>query len=138
MPWLIDGSNVLGARRTDPAQRELVRLLVRFARAKKTRVTCVFDGQDPGSFHKSLGALTVVFSGSREADDVIIERAAHGRGWIVVTADRVLIARIQRRDVRVVAPGALLREAGQVAAAEPDRDEDWDSYFSNQENRLKF
>jgi len=54
MPWLIDGSNVLGAmrvdRHADEPKRGLVRLLANFARAKRTRVTCIFDGPEPWSF----------------------------------------------------------------------------------------
>ena len=41
MPWLIDGSNVLGAMRVDrhgdEGKRGLVRLLASFARARRTR-----------------------------------------------------------------------------------------------------
>src|SRR5688500_8963178 len=113
MPWLVDGSNVLGAmradRHSDEAKRGLLRLLAGFARAKKTRVTCIFDGPEPASFGRSLGAATAVFSGSRSADELIVERAAQGRGWSVVTNDRGLAARVQRRQVTIVAPAALIR-----------------------------
>ena len=84
MPWLVDGSNVLGAMRVDrhgeEGKRGLVRLLAAFARANRTRVSCVFDGPEPASFARNLGAVTVAFSGGRSADDVIAERAAQGRG----------------------------------------------------------
>src|SRR5439155_9269651 len=70
MPYVIDGSNVLGAARlaTD-AKRALVRELGRFARAKRTRVVCIFDGVEPEHFGKQLGGVSVVFSGARSADD---------------------------------------------------------------------
>ena len=114
MPWLIDGSNVLGAMRVDrhgdEGKRGLVRLLAGFARANKTRVTCVFDGPEPASFARHLGAVTVAFSGGRSADDLIAERAANGRGWSVVTSDRGLAARVQRRQVEVIAPAAFIRQ----------------------------
>src|SRR4029078_11245586 len=73
MPWIVDGSNVLGAARaaTD-AKRELVRHLGRFARAKKTRVVCIFDGDAPEHFGTHLGGVSVVFSGPRSADDLIV------------------------------------------------------------------
>ncbi|HEX8618490.1 MAG TPA: NYN domain-containing protein [Thermoanaerobaculia bacterium] len=142
MPFLIDGSNVLGAMRVDrhgdESKRGLVRLLASFARAKKTRVTCIFDGPEPPSFGRHLGGVTVVFSGPRSADDLIIERAAQGRGWNVVTSDRALAARVQRRQVSVVAPLDLIRDMEAAATGEPELGDDWDSYFSDDKNRLKF
>lgn len=142
MPWIVDGNNVLGVtgadRHADEPKRELVRLLSGFARQKRTRVTAVFDGPEPSSFARHLGPVTVIFSGARKADDVIVERASAGRGWNVVTADRGLAARVERRAVRVVAPSALLREIDS-AAADPERSEaDWAAWFSNPENRSKF
>lgn len=143
MPYLVDGSNVLGAMRVDrhgeEGKRGLVRLLAAFARAKKTRVTCVFDGPEPPSFAKHLGAVSVVFSGGKSADDVIIERAANGRGWSVVTSDRGLAARVQRRQVEIVAPVAFIRDMEEAAASgDESAGGDWDAYFSDPKNRLKF
>ncbi len=143
MPYLIDGSNVLGAMRVDrhgeEGKRGLVRLLAAFARAKKTRVTCIFDGPEPPSFAKHLGAVTIAFSGSRPADELIVERAAIGRGWSVVTSDRGLAARVQRRQVEIVAPVAFIREMEEAAASgEESVSGDWDAYFSDPKNRLKF
>jgi predicted RNA-binding protein with PIN domain len=142
MPFLIDGSNVLGAMRVDrhgeEGKRGLVRLLTGFARAKRTRVTCVFDGPEPPSFGRHLGAVTVVFSGGRSADDVIVERASNGRGWTVVTSDRGLAARVQRRHVEVVAPNDFVREMESSAGGESDVAADWETYFSDEKNRTKF
>lgn len=142
MPFLIDGSNVLGAMRVDlqseAGKRGLVRLLASFARARKTRITCIFDGPEPPSFAKSLGAVTVAFSGSRPADDLIAERAANGRGWSVVTSDRGLAARVQRRHVEIVAPNVFIREMEEAASGEESTGGDWDAYFSDPKNRLKF
>jgi hypothetical protein len=142
MPWLIDGSNVLGAmhvdRHGDDSKRGLVRLLAAFARAKRTRVTCVFDGLEPASFGRHLGSVTVVFSGPRAADDVIIERARSGRGWSVVTSDRGLAARVARREVAIVPPQTLIREMEQAGSEGSDPGGDWEAYFSDPENRTKF
>jgi uncharacterized protein YaiI (UPF0178 family) len=115
-----------------------VRLLAGFARAKRTRVTCIFDGPEPASFGRHLGGVTVVFSGGRTADDLIAERAAQGRGWSVVTSDRGLAARVERRQVSVVAPGDFIREMETSSSAEPELGDDWDAYFSDDKNRLKF
>lgn len=142
MPWLIDGSNVLGAmrvdRHSDESKRGLVRLLAAFARSKGTRVTCVFDGSEPPSFARHLGSVTVVFSDGRPADDLIIERAAGGRGWSVVTSDRGLATRVARRGVEVVAPLKLIREMEQAGSEQSDPGGDWEAYFSDPQNRTKF
>ena len=142
MPWLIDGSNVLGAmradRHSDDAKRGLVRLLAAFARAKRTRVTCIFDGLEPPSFAKHLGSVSVVFSGAKSADELIVERAANGRGWSVVTSDRGLAARVERRQVNVVAPNILIREMELAASGSEAGEEDWNAYFSDPKNRMEF
>jgi predicted RNA-binding protein with PIN domain len=142
MPWLIDGSNVLGVmradRHSDQAKRALLRMVASFARAKRTRATLVFDGPLPASFATHLGAVSVVFGESRSADDVIVERAATGRGWSVVTSDRGLAARVQRRTVQVVEPVRFVRELEEAGSGEPEGEGDWESYFSDDKNRLKF
>lgn len=142
MPWLIDGSNVLGVMRVDrhgeEGKRGLVRLLASFARAKRTRVTCVFDGPEPPSFAKHLGGVTVAFSGPRSADELIVERAANGRGWSVVTSDRGLAARVARRQVDIVAPQQLIREMEASASTDESGGEDWTAYFSDPKNRMDF
>ncbi|HEY6139561.1 MAG TPA: NYN domain-containing protein [Thermoanaerobaculia bacterium] len=140
MPWIVDGSNVLGAARaaTD-AKRELVRHLGRFARAKKTRVVCVFDGDTPEHFGTHLGGVSVVFSGARTADDLIIARVANGKGWNVVTSDRALGARVGGRNVAVVDPRKLLAEIESLPAEEERGSaDDWIGYFSDPKNRNVF
>ena len=142
MAWLIDGSNVLGCmrvdRHSDESKRGLVRLLAAFARAKRTRLSCIFDGPEPPSFAKHLGAVTVAFSGARSADDIIIERAAQGRGWNVVTSDRALAARVERRQVSIVAPVKFIREMELAASGGESAEEDWAAYFSDPKNRMDF
>jgi predicted RNA-binding protein with PIN domain len=142
MPWLIDGSNVLGAmrvdRHSDQAKRGLLQLLAGFARAKKTRVTCVFDGPEPASFGRHLGGVTAVFSGARSADDVIVERAASGRGWSVVTSDRGLAARVERRQVDIVAPATFIKEMELASTGEERGGDDWSAWFSDPKNRIDF
>ncbi|HET7436395.1 MAG TPA: NYN domain-containing protein [Thermoanaerobaculia bacterium] len=142
MPWLVDGNNLLGVMRQDrhaeEPKRGLVRLLASFARAKKTRVTCIFDGPEPPSFAKHLGAVTIAFSGTRAADDLIAERAANGRGWSVVTSDRGLAARVARRQVEVVAPQKFLREVELAGTTEETAEGDWETYFCDPKNRIDF
>jgi predicted RNA-binding protein with PIN domain len=139
MPYLIDGNNLLGGdRQSDAARRTLVTRLSSFARARRTRVTCVFDGSDPGNFGRHLGSVSVVFSDHRTADDVIADRARHGQGWNVVTSDRGLIARVQRREVKIVSPAAFVRELEISIAAEPESGGEWEAFFADDKNRTKF
>jgi len=142
MPWLVDGSNVLGAmradRHSDDAKRGLMRLLAGFARAKCTRVTCIFDGPEPHSFARHLGAAIAVFSGTRTADELIIERAANGRGWSVVTSDRGLAAKVQRRQVDVVAPATFIREIELASTTDEAAGDDWSAWFDDPKNKLDF
>ncbi|HVR37804.1 MAG TPA: NYN domain-containing protein [Thermoanaerobaculia bacterium] len=142
MPFLVDGNNLLGAmhadRRSDEPKRQLVRLLAMFARARKTKVTCIFDGPEPASFAKDLGAVKVAFSGSRSADDLIAERAAGGRGWSVVTSDAGLAARVRGRHVEIVAPASFAAELERAASSTDGGSEDWAEYFSDPKNRIEF
>lgn len=142
MPFLVDGSNVLGAmradRHSDDAKRGLMRLLANFARAKRTKVTCIFDGPEPHGFGRHLGSATAVFSGSRTADELIIERAAQGRGWSVVTSDRGLAAKVQRRQVEIVGPVAFIRELELASSSEEAGGDDWSNWFSDPKNRIDF
>ena len=125
-------------RHSDEAKRGLMRLLAGFARAKKTRVTCIFDGPEPASFGRHLGAVIAAFSGSRAADELIVERTAQGRGWSVVTSDRALAARVQRRQVTIIAPAAFIREMEAAATGEELAGDDWSSWFSDPKNRIDF
>ena len=143
MPWLIDGSNVLGASNADPLatepKRALAALCAGFARARRTRVTCYFDGPEPSSFGRHLGSATIVFSRQQAADDLIAEQAAAMRDAVVVTADRGLIARVAGRRIRVVAPREFLAEAegvGEESEGKPV--EDWAAWLSDPKNRQNF
>ena len=144
MSWLIDGSNVLGRlrlpREDDAAKRELVRQLARFARAKRVKVACYFDGSEPASFAKHLGGLSVIFSGSRPADDLIAQRVSSGSAWRVVTADNALAARVRGRKVTIVAPGELAQELERLPADEAGESsaDDWAAWFSDPSNRDSF
>jgi len=143
MSWVIDGNNLLGragaARDTADAKRQLVRSLSAFARANRTKVACYFDGPEPEHFGKSLGSVSVIFSGARSADDLIIKRVATGSGWKVVTADRALSARIKRRQVSVVDPGSFMAELDALPQGEErGGDEEWLAWFSDPKNRNVF
>ena len=140
MPIVVDGSNVLGAARAaTEAKRGLVRELGRYARAKRTRVVCVFDGDEPEHFGKILGGVSVVFSGARTGDELIAARVASGSGWKVVTSDRGLAGRVGGRRVEVIDARQLLAE---IEALPPSEErgaaDDWMRYFSDPKNRNVF
>jgi hypothetical protein len=142
MPWLVDGSNLLGAMRVDrhaeDAKRYLTGRLAAFARQKRTKVTLFFDGPEPGSFARSLGAVTVVFSGPRPADDLIVDRARQGRGWSVVTDDRQIAAKVAGRHVEIVPATRFVIELEALQADEPGRADDWETWFADPKNRADF
>src|SRR5207248_11745790 len=113
--------------------------LGRFARAKRTRVVGVFDGEEHGPCGRHLGGVSVVFSGAREADELIVARVASGSGWKVVTSDRGLAGRVGGRRVEVIEPRRLLAEIDTLPPSE-ERGvaDDWISYFSDPKNRNVF
>ena len=140
MPYVIDGSNLLGGERdaTD-AKRLLVRELGRFARARRTKVICFFDGPEPEAFAKQMGAVSVVFSGRVPADELIVKRVGNGDGWKVVTRDRGIAARVGGRRVEIVEPQSFTAELARIPPdASGGDDVDWMSYFSDPKNRNVF
>jgi len=143
MSWVIDGNNLLGragaSRDAADSKRQLIRTLANFARAKRTKVACYFDGSEPEHFGRHLGSVSVIFSGPRSADDLIVKKVATGSGWKVVTADRALAARIQRRQVEVVDPGGFMAELESLPQGEERvAGEEWLAYFSDPKNRNVF
>lgn len=107
MPWLIDGNNLLFAvadvgPRDSVARDVLCGLIANWAAREGETAVVVFDGPEPPAGVRAQiehGGLTVVFSGGRTADEVIIEQMEHshaGRHLRVVSSDGQ-IARVARR-----------------------------------------
>lgn len=143
MSWVIDGNNLLGragaSRETADSKRQLVRALANFARVKRTKVACYFDGSEPEHFGRHLGSVSVIFSGSRSADELIAKRVSAGSGWKVVTADRALAARIRRREVEIIDPGGFIAELESLPQREESvAGEEWLEWFSDPKNRNVF
>jgi predicted RNA-binding protein with PIN domain len=140
--WIVDGNNLLGRlgieRESADAKRELVRRLAQFARNKRTRVICAFDGPEPPSFGKNLGGVTVIFSGRRSADEIITERVTQRADWKLVTSDQTLAARLQGRRVKIVPPQQFALELQQNSEPEQTQNDDWQAYFSDPKNRNIF
>jgi len=102
-------------------------------------VACYFDGSEPENFGRHLGSVSVIFGGARSADDLIANRVATGSGWKVVTADRGLASRIQRRQVEVVNPAAFMAELEMLPAGEEKvAGDEWLTWFSDPKNRNIF
>jgi predicted RNA-binding protein with PIN domain len=107
MPFLVDGSNLGGLRGGPRGARdaaEVVRWLLSWARTRRQEVVVVFDGPGSAEVAERYGALSVVWSGERSADDRIVERLAGDPArWTVVTADRALAARCRAAGAQVLA-----------------------------------
>jgi hypothetical protein len=141
MSWIIDAANLLGRMRLDREspdnKRRLVREVARFARAKRTRAVCVFDGPPPASFATHLGNVRSEFPHPKSADDRIAELvAAAAGGCHVVTSDRALENRLRRRNVTVLTTEAFQQLLRDLPEDEGEKGgEDWESYFSDPQNR---
>jgi predicted RNA-binding protein with PIN domain len=143
MPILIDGNNLLHSLPREQAHRGDVRRLVLDAcRRERMSVTVVFDGPPPTGTpsHELLGAVTIVYSGSATADDVILRHLATGasaREWVVVTDDRGLARRVRQQGAEV----RSIAEWQRPRRARPRRPEwqpklsshevaEWEEFFS--------
>jgi predicted RNA-binding protein with PIN domain len=142
MRVLVDGSNLLGVLRLDResavAKRELLRSLAVWARRRKAKVVCFFDGYRPAAFAGAHGAVTARFTHPRPADDAIVEEVEKlaKEAFTIVTSDAGLAARCRGRRVEILDARAF---AQTLAQAEPGEDGaeggDWEAYFSDPKNR---
>ena len=107
MPILLDGNNLL--HRMDAADQSrsgVRRQVLQATRHEKMSVTVVFDGPPPSGAmaRESLGHVTVIYSGSKTADDYIVGLLPTGtaaKQWSVVTDDRGLAERVRERGAEV-------------------------------------
>ncbi len=111
--WLVDGSNVVGARpdgwwRDRPgAFARLAAHLDAFARATGDEVTVVFDGSPPAG-----GWTSVEVVAAPSADDRMVELAAvdpDPSSITAVTSDRELAARLRAVGTEVAGAGSFRR-----------------------------
>src|SRR5690242_17110194 len=113
MAYIIDGNNVMGQtpgwhRDRPNARRVLLEKIATFARAKRVRVTVVFDGSpgrlapDGSAFH---GVKVLYAEPGSDADARIqrlVESSHDRRGLTVVTSDRHLAFLVLARGAAVV------------------------------------
>ena len=140
MIYLLDGSNILGGgshRDQSAARRELVTAAASLARRQGKKVILFFDGVPSENLASVIGTLAVRFSGSRSADDMIVEAASKTKDPVtVVTADGELARRVARRNVSVVNPREFHLLVGeQTEAGNEKAGDDWERYFSDPKNR---
>jgi len=107
MPIVIDGNNLLHSMPHHQRSREEVRrAILDQCRREKMSVTVVFDGHPPQGTPTTehLGQVMILYSGSKCADDVIINHLPSGKSahsWSVVTNDRGLATRAREKGAAV-------------------------------------
>jgi len=128
MAYIVDGNNVMGQtpgwHRDKPgARRNLVEQLARFARAKKARVTVVFDGE-PDRLMPEASAyrgVKIFYAEKGSNADARIERIVESspdpRGLAVVTSDRHLAFVVRSRGAAVVRSGEFRKQIERAIAS---------------------
>lgn len=144
MPIIVDGNNLLYRMPRGDRTRAAVRRAILDATRHETRsITVVFDGPPPSGTpdRESLGRVTVVYSGSRSADDLIaamLPAGAAAKQWSVVTDDRGLAGRVR-------AAGATTRRLADWRRRKPPQPKrprsefrlssneiaDWEAFFAD-------
>lgn len=157
MPILIDGHNLIGRLSTlslgDPNDEEkLIRVLGSYRARTGRSITVIFD--PGGGFAlpraRRYRGIDVVFAphGS-SADTLIAQRVKKSRdrlGWLVVTSDRQLAAKVEALGARVQSADAFARELEPREAEDegpgwkdeplsPDQVDDWLALFESDDER---
>lgn len=126
MSYLVDGNNVMAQRvgwhRDKPrARRTLLDELAEFARARRARVTVVFDSAPEQHFADGASYRGVrVFYAERgsNADERIkrlVEAERERRTLMVITSDRELISYVRRCGAQVIRSGDFRRRMAEAA-----------------------
>jgi hypothetical protein len=147
MPIIIDGNNLLHSLAKHDRSRDAVRRNALDAvRHESVSLILVFDGPPPAGSpeREHLGRVSVRYSGSESADDLIIGLLPTGRRtlqWVVVTDDRGLRDRVRDRGAQVRSlsewrsrkPPGPRRQAWEPKLSPREVDE-WEAFFSSREN----
>jgi len=122
VPLLLDGNNLMHRLPAGSRDRRSVRnRALDLVRRQQVTITVVFDGPPPPGFpeRERLGRVTILYSGKRSADDVIVDLLPPGSraaDWTVITDDRELTRRVKERGARTRALGSWI-----AARRGPDR-----------------
>lgn len=147
---IVDGNNLIG--RLGGGTREgLLCELADLARAKRKKMTVVFDGPPDGGRPKvqTLGDLTVVYAAPRTGDEEILRRiqeARDPRGLTVITDDRGLQSAVRAAGARTAGIDVYRKDAEKRLgssptpvndkASAPVNARDWERWFSDPKNRM--
>jgi len=119
----LDGNNLLGSSRPAGGLDDRERFAEYLQRCRFPRPSClVFDGPPPVSgvsVSSRRGRLSVVYSGKRTADEVILSRIRPGDR--VVTSDRDLAAGSRDRRATVVSAEAFLGDLKPLGGEAPEK-----------------
>jgi len=128
--YLIDGNNVIGQRvgwHRDKAgsRRQLIQDLARLARAKKIRLSVVFDGAPDPQFPDASSYRGVRIFYARAGSDAdariieMVEAERNRKNLVVVTSDGKLASRVRVCGVRVMRSGEFRRMMDETLGAAP-------------------
>ena len=134
MAYIVDGNNVMGQtpgwhRDKSKSRRGLLEQLAAFARAKKARVTVVFDGgpdkvaPEGSAFH---GVRVLYAERGSDADariERIVETSQDPRGLTVVTSDRHLAFLVRSRGASVVRSGEFRKQIERIIESKPQTED---------------
>ena len=148
MPLLVDGNNLLGLRpevlaKEPGIRRRLVKQLAAYARARRTSVIVVFDGEPDEDGLRSdmtLGAVRVIFSGrGSDADGrnlEILDDAQDPAGFTLVSSDRLLGDRARQRRARCITSLKFRRTLDELGSSgeedaplSAEQIADWEQWF---------
>jgi predicted RNA-binding protein with PIN domain len=121
MAYIVDGNNVMGQtpgwhRDKSKARLLLLKNVAGFARAKKTRVTVVFDGEPDRAAPEGSAVQGVkVLYAERGSDadtriERLVETSADPRGLTIVTSDRRLAFVVRALGARVIRSGEFRKQ----------------------------
>lgn len=137
---IVDGYNLIGASRKgglagqeglELARELLLDELMEYKKAKRIRITVVFDGKGlsspPSGAETRRGILVVYSRGPKTADDVIVGVVARSSvGVAVVSSDRQLAERCRTLGASVISSDEFRKrmEATSARGAQSESDED--------------
>ena len=152
MPYLVDGYNLARARNFPPYSIQetdaVIRFLNRFARAKKTKVTAVFDGFPPDwkqgtPLSRQFDAVKIIFVGAGTNADLklreMIAAVRNRSGWTVVSTDHSVHGYARANGIKAIRSEEFIEAAnrltGRMAKEEvkvsPEEMDYWQNVFGD-------
>jgi predicted RNA-binding protein with PIN domain len=134
MAYIVDGNNVMGQtpgwhRDKTKSRRQLLEQLADFAKAKKARVTAVFDGAPDSMMPEgsAFRGVKVLYADRGSDADTRIERLVESspnkRGLAVVTSDRRLASAVRSSGATVIRSGEFRKLMENVLASSLQADD---------------